>query len=272
MNTKEVVTTGSPHSVPSWVGLHRARSYTSWAGTMVDRTFALFCCISLLHFVPRTGQFHVAQYMTMTALVAMETVHACLSFRKFWTTNLLTTLHMDDVDLFGCRMSHVQLEKIKLLFELGGVALFMLPITRYLGLSLLVVVVPVEYELVRDAGRKRVFYHVETGKSFDHKTVKIWMQMKSLASKLVVGVPRRDAMDMVMNACASSVVDEVIVEAPTKVDLHFIEKQRIDFVVIVTPVQTSVVTDEVISANRVLLLNESGHLRRVRPKSVEHKQ
>ena len=98
----------------------------------------------------------------------------------------------------------------------------------------------------------------------------MWMQMKVLASTLIVGVPRRDAMDMVLNACAAgNIVDEVVVEAPTKVDLMFVEKQGIDFVVL-TADQKNVVTDEVINASRVWILGDHGHLRLVQPKS-QHK-
>jgi hypothetical protein len=130
-------------------------------------------------------------------------------------------------------------------------------------------VIPLAYESVREQGKKRVLYHVSTTKSFDHKTLKGWMQMKSLSSKLIVGVPDKDAMDMVLNACASNVVDEVVVEAPTKADLMFLEKQGIDYVIL-TPGQTNLVTDEVVNANRVLVLGDYGHLRRLQPK-VQHK-
>lgn len=258
--------------MPSWPRQHRARVYTTWASRMVDRAFTVVCWISLLHSIPRSGQFHMAQYLTMTGLVVMETTHICLSFYKFLTTHLISPPHVEDVDILGDRFNHAQLQKFKQALEFTGMALFILPLTRYLGLLFALVAVPLEYELVREETRKRVFYYVEASKSFDHKKLKSWMQMKSLASKLIVGVPRRDAMDMVMSACASNVVDEVVVKAPTKVDLLFIEKQEIDFVLIDAPGQTNLVTDEVINANRVLFLNDHGHLRRVRPKSAEYKE
>ena len=237
---------------------------------MVDRTFAIVCWICLIHAVPKTGQMHTAQYFTMMALVGMESVHSCLSFRKFFLNELIAPPHIDDCDQLGVRVNHVQLERIKQLFEYVGMALFILPWTKYLGLLLLVVVeVPLQYELLREKTRKKVFYFVETGKTFDHKSLKTWMQLKTLASKFIVGVPRRDAMEMVMNACASNVVDEVVVEAPTKVDLLFVEKQEIDYVVVR---QTTVVTDEVVNSDRVLMLDDHGQLHRVRPKAAEHKE
>lgn len=266
----EVVTTGSPHCMPSWARVHRARIQTTFASGMVDRAFAVAGWISLLHLIPNTGKFQLVQYSTMVLLAVMETANAGLSVHKFLTTHLIAPPHTQDVNLSNSTINPMRLLKIKQIFEAAGMALFILPLTRYLGLLLAILAVPLEYELLREQSRKRVLYYIETGKSFDHHTLKGWMQMKSVSSKLIVGVPRRDAMDMVMNACASNTVDEVVVEAPTKADLLFIEQQGIDFVVL-TPGQTNVVTDEVINAERVLMLGEHGHLRRILPKSVQHK-
>uniref|UniRef100_A0A7S3P4Q0 Uncharacterized protein n=2 Tax=Amphora coffeiformis TaxID=265554 RepID=A0A7S3P4Q0_9STRA len=256
--------------MPSWARMHRARIFTSFASAMVDRAFAITCWISLLHLIPSTGQLHVLQYLTMTTLVVMEGVNGCNSFYKFLTTHLVSPPHTEDIDFSNSPINVVQLRKTKQTFEFVGMALFILPFTRYLGLALVALALPMEYELGREQTRKRVLYYAETGKSFDHQTLKGWMQMKSLASKLIVGVSRRDAMDMVMNACAANTVDEVIVEAPTKVDLLFLEKKGIDFV-ITSPGQSNVVTDEVVIANRVLILGEHGHLRRVQAKPAVHK-
>lgn len=250
--------------------MHRARVFTSFASGMVDRAFTITCWISLLHRISSTGKLHMAQYLTMISLIVMEGANGCLSFYKFFTTLLISPPHTEDIDFAKSVIDVVRLRKIKQSFEFLGMTLFMLPLTRYLGLLLVVFALPMEYELGREQARKRVLYYSETGKSFDHRTLKGWMQMKSLASKLVLGVSRRDAMDMVMNACASNTVDEVIVEAPAKVDLLFIEKQGIDFV-ITSPTQNNVVTDEVVNANRVLILGEHGHLRRVEPKPALHK-
>ena len=267
---KEVVTSGSPHSMPTWVRMHRARGFTAFASAITDRAFAIVCWISLLHRIPSTGQLHVLQYFTMITMVVMEGTNGCLSFYKFLTAHLISPPHIEGIDFANSTINVVQLRKIKQTFEFIGMSLFILPFTRYLGLALVVLALPMEYELGREQARERILYYVETGKSFDHQTLKGWMQMKSLASKLIVGVTRRDAMDMVMNACAANTVDEVIVEAPTKVDLLFLEKKGIDFV-ITSPGQSNVVTDEVINANRVLILGEYGHLRRVQPKLAEHK-
>lgn len=266
----EVVTTGSPHTMPSWARMHRERVHTTFASSMADRGFAIAFLMALIHRVPTTGCFHVAQYLTLVSVIVMETANGCLAFCKFFSSQLISPPQTEDVDLSNSSVNPVHLSNLKVGLEYMGMAFFALPLSSYLGLFLLMLAVPLEYELLREKGRKRVLYHIETGKSFDHKTLKAWMQMKSLASKLIVGVPRRDAMDMVMNACASNTVDEVVVEAPTKCDLLFVEKQGVDFVVLV-PGQKNVVTDEVVNANRVLILAEDGHLRRLKPKGSQHK-
>ena len=105
----------------------------------------------------------------------------------------------------------------------------------------------------------------------DHRLLKFWMQAAAMGSKLVVGVVGRNsqAQDMVLNACASSSVDTVIAEAPLKADLMFLEKQKIDFVVM-APWQTAnnikSVTDEVVDSNRVLTIGEDNVARPVEPK------
>jgi hypothetical protein len=239
---------------------------------MVDRVFAIMCWISLLHYIPATGRFHLAQYVTMITLVVMESLHAYLCIYKFYTNYLIAPPTLEDATVFqGNCLDPRSLEMMKRTTEYVGLALFILPWSRYLGLLLAIMTLPLEYELVRTLGKKRVVYYAETRKSFGHKTLKDWMQMKSMASKLIIGISRPDTMDMVMNACASSMVDEVIVEAPSKVDLHFCEEHDLDYIII-TPGQINVVTDEVTSAGRVLILGDHGQLRRLLPKATEHKE
>ena len=112
-----------------------------------------------------------------------------------------------------------------------GTALFVLPWFRYLGLSFLMLAMPLAYESVRRKINKRVVYVNGTSvDKFDHKTLKFWMQAKAMGSKLVVGFPNKNKTEMILNACATSCVDEVIVEAPEKLDLMFLEKNGIDYV------------------------------------------
>lgn len=148
-----------------------------------------------------------------------------------------------------------------------GSALFILGVTRYLGLILLFLAVPLAYESVRRKIKKRAIYVVATSQSFDHKTIKFWMQAKGMGSKLLVGIPGEKKTDMILNACSTTCVDQVICEAPAKADLMFLEKQGVDFVFLFGG-QNNLVTDEVISANRCLAIGEDGVARPVKPKTA----
>ena len=151
-----------------------------------------------------------------------------------------------------------------------GTTLFILPYTRYLGLALLFLAVPLAYESVRRKVKKRVIYVVCSKPAFDHKVLKFWMQAKGMGSKLIVGIPGTKQTDMVLNACATSCVDEVICEAPKKADIMFLEKLSIDYVVSVAGDQ-NFVTDEVIGANRCLCIGENNVARPIVPKEEAHK-
>jgi glycerol-3-phosphate cytidylyltransferase-like family protein len=160
--------------------------------------------------------------------------------------------------------------KAKQTFEMVGTALFIMPGFRYLGLLFLFLALPLAYESVRRKVKNRVIYVIGTAESFDHKTMKFWMQAKAMGSKLIVGVPGDKQTDMVMNACASTCVDDVIAEAPAKADLMFLEKQDINYVILLAG-QTNLVTDEVIAASRCLCIGEDGIARPMKTKE-EHKK
>ena len=106
------------------------------------------------------------------------------------------------------------------------------------------------------------------------------MQAKAMGSKLIVGFAeenddddsnnKKTDMGKIFNACACSCVDEVIAEAPAKLDLMFLEKQKIDFVVS-TAVETQFVTDEVVNAGRCLTIGEDGVVRLFKLKDATKK-
>jgi hypothetical protein len=148
-----------------------------------------------------------------------------------------------------------------------GTALFILPFTRYLGLTFLMLAVPLAYESVRRKVTRRVMYVSGSGDKLDHKALKFYMQVKAMGSKLIVGFPDKKT-DMILTACACSCVDEVIAEAPEKLDLMFLEKQGIDYV-ISSAGQGKVVTDEVLNANRCLSIGEDGIARPLKAKGEE---
>jgi glycerol-3-phosphate cytidylyltransferase-like family protein len=146
-----------------------------------------------------------------------------------------------------------------------GTALYMIPFGRFLGLPLLLLAAPLAYESVRRKINTRVMYVNGTVEKLDHKTLKFWMQVKAMGSKLIVGFPNKKT-DMILNACACSCVDEVVAEAPEKIDLHFLEKQGIDYVML-SAGQSKFVTDEVLNASRCLEMGGDGIVRPAKSKA-----
>lgn len=148
-----------------------------------------------------------------------------------------------------------------------GTALFIFPFTTYIGLFLLLLAVPLAYESVRRKVKKRVMYVSASDiQQFDHKTIKFWMQAKGMGSKLIVGVTDPKMKDMILNACSTACVDEVIAEAPAKADLMFLENYDIDYVMCLAS-QNQFVTDEVLVANCVLVIGDDGVARPLQPKT-----
>ena len=137
-----------------------------------------------------------------------------------------------------------------------GTALFIIPVARYFGLALLMLALPLAYESVRRKVNKRVMYVNGVVEKFDHKTLKFWMQVKAMGSKLIVGIPGQKT-EMVLNACASGSVDQVVAEAPDTIDLMYLEKLGIDFV-IASAGQAKFVTDEILASKRCLTIGEDG--------------
>jgi phosphatidylglycerophosphate synthase len=266
----EIVTTGSPHSVLSWTQLHRNRTYGGFIDAVCDKAFVIPCWISLLHSVPSTRYLKIFQYLALLCLILAETASGCIRFQAYFTAGGVPAPKVDGFDFSTSAVKADHIGKAKQTFEMVGTALFILPLTRYFGLVLLLLAVPLAYESVRRKVKKRVIYvngNVDVA-SFDNKTLKFWIQAKAMGSKLIVGIPGENVKDMVLNACASSSVDQVIAEAPAKADLMFLEKQGIDFC-ISAPGQAKFATDEVVNANRCLAIGEDGVARPLKAK-VEH--
>lgn len=260
----EVVTTGSPHSVLSWVQIHRNRTYGGFVDAVCDKAYVIPCWIALISTIPTTSMFKIFQYIALVCLVLAETASGCIRFRAYFTSGGHPAPKVEGFDFSSSAVKADHIGKAKQTFEMVGTALFMIPWLRYFGLIFLLLAVPLAYESVRRKVMKRVIY-VSGDVSFDHKTLKFWMQAKGMGSKLIVGIPGEKKTDMVLNACASLSVDEVITEAPTKVDLMFLEKRGVDFV-ISSAGQAKFVTDEVINASRCLAIGEDGVARPLKAK------
>lgn len=253
----EVVVTGSPHSVDSWVTLHRQRSYGGFVDAVCDKAFVIPCWILLLNTVPSSSYLKLLQYFTLFSLILAETASGCIRFRAYFTSGGLPAPKVEGFDFSTSAVTADHVGKAKQTFEMMGTALLIIPLTRYMGALVLFLAVPLAYESVRRKVISRVVYVSGDVNSFDHKTIRLWIQAKAMGSKLYVGVPGENMTDKILNACAVSCVDEVIAEAPAKADLMFLEKHGIDFCVI-SPGQSKFVTDEVIHSNRCLQLGEDG--------------
>lgn len=251
----------------SWVRNHRDRTYGGFVDAVCDKAYVVPSWISLTHLVGSSGIWGNIQYITLFLLILAETASACIRFRAFFTTPGVGAPKTEGFDFSTSAVKADHVGKAKQTFEMVGTALFIMPWTRFLGMMLLILALPLAYESVRRKIKKRVIYvhYGETGESFDHKTLKFWMQAKALgASKLIVGIPAENASkvkDQVLNACACSVVDEIIVEAPQKADLMFLERRKIGYVLLTESQQlkSELTTEEVMK--RVLVLGKDGVVR-----------
>jgi len=262
----EVVTTGLPHSVLSWVNIHRNRTYGGFVDAVCDKAYVVPCWITLLSTVPSSASFRIFQYVSLLWLILAEVASGCVRFQAYFTSGGVGAPKVEGFDFSTSAVKADHIGKAKQTFEMVGTALFCMSWTRFVGLFFLMLAMPLAYESVRRKVKKRVIY-VNGGdmKAFDHRTLKFWMQSKAMGSKLIVGVPGEKMTDLVLNACAVPCVDEVIAEAPSKVDLMFLEKQGIDFV-ISSAGQTKFVTEEVLNSERCLIIGEDAVARPLKAK------
>ena len=137
-----------------------------------------------------------------------------------------------------------------------GTACFIMYGTRYVGLILLMLALPLAYESVRRKIVSRVMYAHGMTSNFDHKVLKFWMQAKAMGSELVVGIPGSTAKDMVLNACSCSSVDKVVADAPDIVNVDFLKAHGIDFVICMA--DTKAIAEDVVTAKKCLKLGDNG--------------
>jgi hypothetical protein len=185
-------------------------------------------------------------------LALAETASGCIRFRAYFTSGGAPAPKVEGFDFSTSAVKADHVGKAKQTFEMVGTALFMLPFARYMGLAFLMLAVPLCYASISRKINKRVIYVNGGMEKFDYKTLKFWMQAKAMGSKLIVGFPEKKT-DMILNACACSSVDEVIAEAPEIIDLMFLEKHEIDYVLALAG-EMKFVTNEVLNANRCLAI------------------
>lgn len=261
----EVVTTGSPQRLETWQVSHWNRTYGGFVDAVCDKAYVVPCWISLLHSVPFSGHIHWVQYFTLLFLILAEVASGCIRFRAYFTSVGVTAPRVEGFDFSTSAVKADHVGKAKQTFEMLGSALYILPIARYIGLALLFLAVPLAYESVRRKINSRVMYiNGLSIEKLDHKSLKFLMQAKAMGSKLIVGFSEKKP-EMILSICAVSCVDEVIAEAPKKLDLMFLEKEKIDY--IITSVgENQFVTDETLGAGRCLSIGDDGIARQLKVK------
>lgn len=225
------------------------------------------CWIALLHYIPTSGHLRIIQYSILLFLILAEVSSGCIRFRAYFTSVGLPAPKVEGLDFSTSAVKADHVGKAKQTFEMVGTALYILPLTRYCGLFFLFLAVPLAYESVRRKANTRVMY-VDGSKfeKLDHKVLKFLMQAKAMGSKLIVGFSNKT--DMILTTCACSCVDEVIAEAPKRVDLMFLEKYGVDYV-ITSVGDEQFVTDETLGASRCLAIAEDGVARAMKEKEVK---
>jgi glycerol-3-phosphate cytidylyltransferase-like family protein len=123
------------------------------------------------------------------------------------------------------------------------------------------------YKQARSDMTNRVLYVDGTYDVLDHKILQFWMQAKQLGSNLIVGVTcssteTSHTNDMILNACAVHAVDRVIAEAPRHLDLKFLTKFGIDYVVVCPALKNNkfenFLSDEIYEKQKVIAVDDNG--------------
>mmetsp|Transcript_12576 Transcript_12576/g.26626 ORF Transcript_12576/g.26626 Transcript_12576/m.26626 type:complete len:403 (-) Transcript_12576:255-1463(-) len=266
----EVVSIGRPQKIASWSSNCRAKSYGGFVDAVCDKVYVVPCWIFLLSTIPGT-RLRAVQYATLCCLILAEAASGTVRFRAYFTAQGVQAPSVVGLDFSTSAVKADGIGKAKQTLEMVGSALFVLPWLRHAGLLLLSLAVPLAYESVRRKVKRRVIYVVGTdqgGNDACHKTLKFWMQARGMGSKLIVGVVGKEkTTDMVLNACACSAVDEVIAEAPEKVDMDFITSNGIDYVLCPAGKAVNIANDEVVFEKRILQLHDDGIARPVETKS-----
>jgi len=246
-------TKDKPTLEPSWIIRHREKTYGGFIDAVCDKAFLIPCWISLLSTVPNSSHVNTIQYAIVWSLILIETASGSIRFKAFYTSNGITAPVVKGLDFSTSAVKADGIGKAKQTLEMVGSALFILPIFRYAGLLLMSAAVPLAYESVRRKIKKRVIYVDGTVENIDHEILKFWKQARGLGSKLIVGVSE-DNTDMVKNASACESVDSVLLNAPTKLSVAYLDKIGVDFVVCGVGNSASVVTSEIAAAQRCLII------------------
>jgi len=266
-----VVPNAGPQRYSSWLTNHQARTWGAFVDAVCDKAYVVPVWIYLLSTVTSVdieymgkgfSPYRLLQYMTLWSLILTETWSACVRFRAFYTSTAIQAPKMINHNFSSSALKADHVGKAKQTFEMLGTALFVIPAFRFSGLILLMAAAPLAYESVRRKLVQRVIYVAGNSKASanDFADLKFWMQARSLGSHLIVGI-RDENTDHVKNACAVPFVSEVIASAPSLVDLSFVEKEGIDYVVCLGP--NTVAADEVVAAGRCICVDAATNTARI---------
>lgn len=168
-----------------------------------------------------------------------------------------------------------------------GTAFFILPMTRSLGVFFFIISLPLLYTLLYQSvctsivanGYTTVsctiyvsYYNsIRQQKHINANVLQFWYHAKALGgwgSRLVVGVPRSGCADAVLDTCAVSCVDDVLLldndDAPDKIDKKFLREWGIDYVALrddKADVWRKVVDVDVCNDGRCILFGKDGMTR-----------
>lgn len=262
----EIISTGTPQRIPSYQTSHRKLASRAFLDEKCTMMFLVSIWISLLNHVCTAGFFRWFQYLTLLVLIGLEVANGFIQLRSYFSSVAMPMPEISGFSLSTSAATPEQLAKVKRFLLTIGSTLLLIQSTRIIAFIFMLLAIPSSYELLRRNLEKRIMYVDGTDfKTLDHTLLKFLMQAKAMGSKLIVGF-REKKTDMLLSICACACVDEVIADAPEKIDLFFLEQHEIDYVIAATAGDAQVATYETLAAGRYLSIGEDAIVRLVKVK------
>ena len=123
-----------------------------------DKAYVIPTWTILLSIIPSTSYLRFTQYLTFICLMVAETASGAIRFKAYFTSPGVVPPKVEGFDFSSSAVKADHVGKAKQTFEMVGTALYMIPLTRYIGLLLLLCAVPLAYESVRRKVKQRVIY------------------------------------------------------------------------------------------------------------------
>ena len=90
-----------------------------------------------MHVAGTASYFRWIQYFVLNFLILLEVSSACIRFRAYFTASGVAAPKVEGFDFSTSAVKADHVGKAKQTFEMVGTALYVLPVTKYLGLILL---------------------------------------------------------------------------------------------------------------------------------------